>query len=126
SDHRFGPATATADRRMPPWLASPDVGDVAFRHDRSLSEADIETFQAWADAGMPEGDPEDLPPAPEFSEGWALGEPDVVIEMPEPFEIPAGGDDIYRCFVIPNPLPEDAEVIGIEYRPGNPRVVHHV
>jgi hypothetical protein len=124
--HGFDLATVTLDRRMPPWLASPDFGDVPFRHDRSLTEEQVETFQAWADAGMPEGDPEDLPPAPEFSEGWVLGEPDVIIEMPEPFEIPAGGLDIHRCFVIPNPLPEDAEIIGIEYKPGNPRVVHHV
>ena len=125
---KHGPdmATVTLDRRMPPWLAAPEFGDVGFRHDRSLTEAEIETFQAWVDAGMPEGDPADLPPAPEFSEGWALGEPDVIIEMPEPFEVPAGGLDIHRCFVIPNPLPEDAEVIGIEYRPGNARVVHHV
>lgn len=124
--HAFDLATVTEDRRMPPWLASPDFGDVPFRHDRSLSEEEIATFQAWADAGMPEGDPEDLPPAPEFSEGWALGEPDVIIELPEPFKIPADGPDIYRCFVIPNPLPEDAEVIGLEYKPGNARVVHHV
>ncbi|WP_169976959.1 hypothetical protein [Tautonia rosea] len=124
--HAYDLATVTEDRRMPPWLASPDFGDVPFLHDRSLTEAEIATFQAWADAGMPEGNPDDLPPAPEFSEGWTLGEPDLIIELPEPFEIPADGADIYRCFVIPNPLPEDAEVVGLEYQPGNPRVVHHI
>jgi hypothetical protein len=118
-------ATVTLDRRMPPWLADPDYGQ-KFRHDRSLSEAEIQVFQDWLDAGTPEGDPADLPPAPTFPEGWKLGEPDLVIELPEEYEIPADGADIYRCFVIPNPLPEDAEIIGLEYQPGNARVVHHI
>ncbi len=123
--HAFDLATVTLDRRMPPWLASPDYGDTPFLHDRSLTQEEIATFEAWADAGAPRGEGE-APEAPAFPEGWALGEPDLIIEMPEEFEVPASGSDIYRCFVIPNILPEDAEVIGIEYQPGNPRVVHHI
>lgn len=110
---------------MPPWRAVPGYGP-KFQHDRSLPPQDIATLVAWADAGAPEGNLADLPPPPKFSEGWTLGAPDVEIVMPEPFEIPASGGDIYRCFVIPNPLSEDAQVIGIEFRPGNPRVVHHI
>lgn len=118
-------ATVTADRRMPPWLAEPGYG-VKFAHDRSLPEDQIELFQAWVDAGTPEGDPDDQPPAPTFSDGWKLGTPDVIVELEEPFQVPAEGADIYRCFVIRNPLPEDAYVVGLEYQPGNARVVHHI
>ena len=46
--------------------------------------------------------------------------------MPEEFQIPATGPDIYRCFVIPTNLRRDAYISAVEYRPGNRRVVHHI
>ncbi|MBX6314299.1 MAG: ascorbate-dependent monooxygenase [Isosphaeraceae bacterium] len=113
----------TASRRMPPWKAEPAFG--AFHDVRRLSDAEIQTIAAWADAGAPEGDPQDLPPRPQFPEGWQLGEPDLVLKMPEPFEVPASGRDLQRCFVIPIPITSDKTVTAVEFRPGNRRVVHH-
>src|SRR5262249_31374034 len=52
--------------------------------------------------------------------------PDLVLELPVDYPIPASGDDIYRCFVLPTNLPEDRYISAIEYRPGNRRVVHHM
>ena len=113
------------DRRMPPWKPDPKVGP-AFQHSKALSDDEIATVAAWAEAGAPEGDKADLPPAPTYRDGWALGDPDLVLEAAEDFAIPAGGDDIYRCFVIPTNLPEDRYIAAIEYQPGNRKVVHHV
>jgi hypothetical protein len=45
--------------------------------------------------------------------------------MPEPYTVPASGPDIHRFFVMPIDIPEDKVVVAAEYRPGNPRVVHH-
>jgi peroxiredoxin len=118
-------ASVAADRLMPPWRARPGFG-AAFQHDRSLTSAEITMLGTWADAGAPEGDPSELPQLPTFSEGWRLGQPDLVIEMPEEFPVPASGEDIYRCFVVKTDLPNDMYISGIEYRPGNPRVVHHI
>jgi hypothetical protein len=118
-------AAVAADRLMPPYRARPTFGQ-RFLHDRSLATDEIATLAAWSDAGAPEGDPADLPARPAFSDDWAMGPPDLVIEMPEPFTIPADGGDIYRCFVIPTDLGRDAYVSGIEYKPGNGRVVHHI
>ena len=81
---------------------------------------------AWAEAGTPEGDPADLPLPLSIRDDWALGTPDLVLEPADDFAIPAAGDDIYRCFVIPTKLPEDIYISAIEYRPGNRKVVHHV
>lgn len=115
-----------AERRvMPPWKPEPGVGP-GFQHDRSLSAQEIETLVAWSDAGAPEGKPEDLPPAPEFSEGWKLGQPDLILSPAEAYAVAASGPDVYRCFVIPTNLPADVAIRAIEYRPGNPRVVHHI
>jgi peroxiredoxin len=118
-------ASVAEDRAMPPWKPVPGVGP-KFRHDRSLSDSDIATLVAWAEAGASEGDKADLPPPAEFPENWTLGTPDLVIEPAEDFSIPAGGGDIYRCFVIPTDLPKDMYISAIEYRPGNRRVVHHM
>ena len=73
----------------------------------------------------PRGNPADLPPAPHFVAGWQLGKPDFVLTMPEEYEIPADGPDIYRIFVIPTRLRQDCLASTFEFRPGNPHVVHH-
>jgi hypothetical protein len=113
----------TADRRMPPWKPEPGYGD--FQDACRLSDAELATLARWADTGAREGDPRDLPPRPAFTEGWQLGTPDLVLKMPEPYPVPAGGRDVYRCFVLPTGLTEDRTVAAVEFRPGNRRVVHH-
>ncbi len=108
---------------MPPWKAEPGFG--SFHDERRLKDADIDKIAAWAEAGAPEGNAKDLRPSPRFPEGWQLGTPDLVLKVPEPFDVPAEGQDIYRCFVIPIPIDEDKTVAAFEFRPGNRRVVHH-
>jgi mono/diheme cytochrome c family protein len=113
----------TAARRMPPWKAEPGFGPI--HGVRRLSDAEITTLARWAEAGAPEGDPKDLPTPPTFPTGWQLGEPDLVLTMPEPWTVPAGGPDVYRCFVLPLPLDGDKTVAAAEFRAGNRKVVHH-
>ncbi|WP_435018775.1 ascorbate-dependent monooxygenase [Tundrisphaera sp. TA3] len=113
----------TAERAMPPWKPEPGFGE--FHDVRRLTDGEIATIAAWADAGAPEGNPADLPTPPTFPDGWQLGTPDLVLEMSEPFEVPAGGRDVQRCFVIPIPTDSDRTVAAVEFRPGNARVVHH-
>lgn len=113
----------TADRRMPPWKAEPDFG--RFHDEQRLTADEIALLRRWAEAGAPEGNPSDLPPAPKFTDGWQLGEPDMVLEMAEDFAVPADGRDIYQCFVIPIPIDSNRTVSAIEFRPGNRRIVHH-
>ena len=116
-------AEITGDRRMPPWKAEPNFGK--FHADRRMNDADLATIRRWADAGAPKGDDRDLPEPPKFVDGWQLGEPDLVLEMPEEFSVPADGADIYQCFVIPIPTTEHRTVAAAEFRAGNRRVVHH-
>jgi mono/diheme cytochrome c family protein len=112
-----------AERKMPPWHAEPGFGE--FHDARRLDDREIALIARWADSGAPEGDPRDLPPPPKFSEGWQLGEPDVVLKLPEPFQVPASGRDVFRCFVIPTGVARSRTVAAVEFRPGNRRVVHH-
>jgi AhpC/TSA family len=116
-------ADVTRDRLMPPWKA--EIGHARFLGERRLTDAQIELFKAWAKAGAPEGDPADLPPRPQFASGWRLGKPDLELTAPASIKVPAGGEDIFQHWVIPLDLPEDKTVVGFEFRPGSPAVVHH-
>lgn len=107
---------------MPPW--KPKAGFGHFQDDRFLSRDDQLIIEEWIDGGMLKGDPADAPTPPEFPDGWQLGEPDLVIDIPE-FHVPADGPDIYQYFVIPTDLPEDRLVTAIEYQSENPQLVHH-
>src|SRR5918993_1980813 len=53
---------------MPPWHADPSVGH--FANERRLTDAQKATITRWVDAGAPEGDAKDLPPAPQYAQGW--------------------------------------------------------
>jgi hypothetical protein len=118
-------AHMTSERRMPPWPASTTFGG-PFRDQRVMSDAEVMALRAWADAGAPEGDPKDAPPARSFPTDWPLGEPDLVLTMPEPYALEASGDDEFRVFVLPTNLPEDRWIRAVDFKPGNRRVVHHV
>ncbi|HLJ50213.1 MAG TPA: cytochrome c [Bryobacteraceae bacterium] len=114
---------AVLTHKMPPWSADTSVGH--FRNDRHLSPEEIDTIAKWVDAGAPEGSNKDAPPAVKFTEGWAIGNPDTVLEMPTPFDIPAQGVLDYQWILIPG-FKEDKWIQGFEVRPGNRGVVHHV
>lgn len=116
-------ADLTHSRVMPPWKA--DEGSYEFKNERRLTAAQIELIQRWVADGMPEGDPLKLPAIPKFTEGWQLGQPDLVVRMSEAYSVPAGGPDIYRNFVIPLGLTEDKWVRAVDFRPGARTVVHH-
>jgi peroxiredoxin len=116
-----------ADNRMPPWYADPDHG--SFANDPRLSDHERELISTWVDNGMPEGDASDWPPAPEFADGWRIGEPDVVISMNEnkqSFTVPAEGVVEYQYFEVDPGWTEDMYVVAAEARPGNRSVVHHI
>jgi len=106
---------------MPPWLA--EQGD--FAGDLRLTAEQIATIAAWVEAGSPEGPSAEIPPAPDFTDGWQLGKPDLVLEAPSSFELPAAGRDFYWNVIFTPNLPARRWVRAVEIRPGQPRVVHH-
>lgn len=112
------------DGTMPPWHADAPHG--TFLNERRLTEAEKDTIKKWANGGAPKGDPNDMPAVPAFADGWAVGKPDVVFEMPEPYSLPAEGTIQYEYFYLPTNFTEPKWVKSIEVRPGNREVVHHV
>jgi len=110
--------------RMPPWHANPAHGQ--FLNDARMPDEEKRIFAEWVANGTPVGDRSDLPPPPEFLEGWQIPEPDVVYRMPEAFQVPAKGVVPYQHFYLDPGFTEDKWVCGSEARPGNRSVVHHL
>ena len=114
---------AVLSRKMPPWFADPKYGHWA--NDRSLSQSEINTLTAWADGGALEGDAKDKPAPVQWVDGWNIPKPDLVVEMPVEYEVPAKGTVEYTYIIVPTGFTKDTWVEQMEMRPGNRAVVHH-
>jgi peroxiredoxin len=112
------------ERRMPPWHADPRYGH--FANDRSLSPKERATVLAWVAQGSPLGNAADVPPPRDFPQGWTIGKPDVVFEIPEPYYVPAQGVVAYVHFVVPTNFTEEKWIQAAEAVPGDRSAVHHI
>ncbi len=116
-------AVVTASRYMPPWLPQNGYGE--FAEERRLTSAQIRLIGEWAAQGAPAGHAATPSIAPQFSSGWQLGPPDLIVKPGKPFLLPAAGPDLFWNFVLSPNLHATKYVRAIEIRPRNPRLVHH-
>jgi len=108
---------------MPPWFADPRFGH--FANDRSLAQSEIDTIAAWASNGAPEGDLKDRTADLTWPQGWNIGPPDTIFEMPKPFEVRPSGAIEYQYVILPTGFKEDKWVQKVEVRPTARDAVHH-
>lgn len=112
------------DGRMPPWHANPAYGH--FANDANMPAKDKQLIRDWVDNGMPEGDAADLPEPTKYVDGWQIPTPDVVVRLPQPFNVPEKGTVEYQYFYPDTKFEHDTWIRGAEVRPTNHAVVHHV
>ena len=116
-------------REMPPWYIDRRIGIQEFKDDPSLTDQEIATIAAWVDAGAPRGNPADAPPAMTFPgpEDWRMGEPDLIVPMPEPYILSAEGPDEFPNILADPGLTEDRYIKAVELKPdaASLEVVHH-
>ena len=112
-------------RYMPPWHASRAEGFPEFRDERRLTDKQIATITEWVNADMPSGDIRKAPRPPIFTSGWALGVPDMELNLPNPIAVPDEGPDQYRNVVVSVDLPDDRWITAIDFEPSARAVVHH-
>jgi hypothetical protein len=116
-------ASLTA-KRMPPWKPVPGFNE--FQDSYAMTDEERNTVLAWIDGGKPLGDLADMPaPLPVSDSPWQLGDPDLVLTMPE-YTPPPDVSDTYRCFVMPTGLTENRFIAAAQALPGNPQITHHV
>lgn len=112
-------------RRMPPWDPHPSYGK--FKDPQSLSREETQTLLRWVKDGAPGTDGEDPLELPLAAlPDWRLGNPDVVLKLPEPQTVPPTGVLDYRYVKVENPFEEDVWLSGLDIKPDNRKVVHHV
>ena len=112
----------TSSGFMPPWPAGD--ASVAFRHDWSLDDDEIDLLARWHAAGSPLDVPDDHPIEP--ADGVVgLADPDVVVEPSGTYDGVAGQPDEYRCFVYDPGVTEPSFVQAVEFRPDQAQGVHH-
>jgi hypothetical protein len=115
---------AVASKKMPPWFADPSHG--TFSNDRSLSASDVKTLVSWVDSGAVAGDAKDAPKPIQFTEGWAIGKPDAIFEIPNAVNIPATGTVDYQYVIMHTGFTEDRYVQFAEARPTDRERTHHI
>jgi len=116
-------ANMVREKRMPPWVADPRYGK--WSNDPSLTAQEIATISAWADANAPEGDPRDAPLPREWVSSWQIPQPDLVIQMTKPVELPETGEIDYTYEIVPTGFTEGRWVEMSEIRPSSSESVHH-
>ena len=117
-------AEAVSEDYMPPWTA--DDTYQSYAHSRKLTAIEKSTLLAWLDDGLTEGNPDDVPPPPVYSnEGFIQAVPDLEMTM-EPYTSSATfNQDDYICISLPTGLLEDKKLKAYEVVPGNPSILHH-
>jgi hypothetical protein len=115
---------AVQHKIMPPWYADPQFGH--FSNNRALSDQEIKTIVSWVIAGSPKGDLKNTPPPVQFTEGWGIPQPDVVLQLPKPFPVPESGMVEYQYVIVPTGFTKDTWVQAAEVRPTERAVVHHI
>jgi thiol-disulfide isomerase/thioredoxin len=116
------------DGTMPPWFAAPPKKGVAsnWANDRSLTSADKSDLQAWLKGTRPLGLPADAPLPVKYPDGWSMGQPDAILQLPEPVAVAATGIMPYKKVIVRTSFSEDKWIRGFEIRPTARDVVHHV
>jgi hypothetical protein len=84
-------------RRMPPWGAVKGFGD--FRNDQALTPEQLELIESWADGGVPEGEPVDLPPPATYTAAAPVSRPHGAIDVSGDFKVD-------RAFTLDGLLPQ--------------------
>lgn len=113
-----------SEHRMPPWHANPKFGH--FSNDNRMPIEEQKLLEQWIDNGMPEGSPDELPEPAKYVDGWSLGQPDLIVSMPESFSVSRDGVIPYQYFTVDPGFKEGKWVRASEVRPGVRSVVHHV
>jgi Tfp pilus assembly protein PilF len=111
-------------RYMPPWKPRSGYGP-ALLGEKVLTEKQIDLLVGWHESGRVRGDSTEMVSANSNSNAWSLGQPDLILEVPGDYQLPAEGQDIYHNFVLSIPLTDRKYVRAVEFQPRTKLVIHH-
>jgi hypothetical protein len=109
------------EKRMPPYQAVRGFG--SFHNSYGLSQREIDLIVSWVEGGAPKGDAKDLPSSMTPHPEWELGKPSQTLTLTRDVRV-AAGQNMQKCFILPTGLKEEKWINGLEFQPGNDRIVH--
>ena len=83
---------------MPPWPAEQGFG--AFKHRSSLTAHELNVLVDWSNGGTPEGAKLNNVEPDSTESTWTLGDPSLVLEIPENFSMGPGTSEAIHYFVL--------------------------
>jgi hypothetical protein len=107
------------EKRMPPYQAVKGYG--SFQHDYILPQRDVELLVSWVEGGAPKGDVKNYP---KIQNGWALGQPDLILQPEREAKLANEGEEEVLCFSLPTGLKQARWLNAIDFQPGNGAVVY--
>jgi hypothetical protein len=111
-------------KRMPPWKADPYIGE--FENSFAIEDSNVRKIIQWIDGGMSYGNGVDPLTSIDIKDkGWQAGSPDKIVTLKNEI-VPASKLIPYRYQQIDLDLEEDTWLRGVEIKPGNSKVVHHI
>jgi len=115
----------TRAKQMPPWTAAQGRGYPHLQNDPRLNDGQIRTLEKWANLGTPSGDLSRAPLPPNFSTGWPLGVPDLILTFARQISLPADSSDRLFNMVLGVNLPDDRWIAGLDYQPTSGASLKH-
>ena len=106
---------------MPPWNAEEGFGDL--KHARTLTARELDVVLTWATGGNPQGDVDQKLPMVTLKNEWAMGTPDLALQMPADVTVPADALEATRELVLPTSITTPRWVRAVDLLPGTPRIV---
>jgi mono/diheme cytochrome c family protein len=106
---------------MPPWYIEKNIGVQKYKHDPSLSDAELAKIARWVELGAPKGNDADMPAPMQWPDdtAWSIGEPDLIVDGPE-IVVKANSPDWWgELDPVKVPLDEDRYVAAVEVKEVN-------
>ena len=112
-------------KRMPPGQVDNKVGH-KMKNEMNLSDDEMQKLVRWVNNGSKvDSDNDPLTALTWPTTKWSLGEPDLIVKVPEQ-SIPATGVVDYMDIPVDLGLEKDVWIKGSEVVPGDPAVLHHI
>jgi hypothetical protein len=132
-DGGVGPMSLLTYEDAFPWaeslraelLSAPggDPHDFVKAAHRQILARELDIVLDWAVGGTPEGDKAQTPPATSLHIDWAFGRPDLIAQMPHPYQMSATALEATHESALPVPTPSPVTVGRLDLLPGNPAIV---
>jgi hypothetical protein len=117
------PAELSADVSAESRSATVDPHDFVKAAHRQILARELDIVLDWATGGTPEGDSAQKPPETSLQIEWASGKPDLITQLPDPYQMNATALEATHESTMSVPIHTAVTVGRLDLLPGNPAII---